>query len=338
MRAKVGSLGRSRISKLLGAWYDANARRLPWRSTRDPYAILVSEIMLQQTRVAAVIPYYEAFLSKFPTIEHLASASEGVLLTAWSGLGYYSRARNLQKAAKMIVEAGAFPKSYDQIRELSGVGDYTAAAVGSIAFGLPHAAVDGNVIRVTSRLSAEQGDVGSSVVRQRLSEMADQLLDRRNPGRHNQAMMELGATICLPRDPKCGECPVEMSCKARAEGLERQLPLKQKKTLMLRVERRLLLVAKKGKILLWQRPASSKKMANFWELPEAGMLPGAVEGERLGEFRHSITNHLYRFELVRASLREIPKGFLLINCNDLALMPLSTTTRKALEHLTLETL
>ena len=294
--------------------------------------------MLQQTRVAAVIPYYEAFLSKFPTVEDLASATESQLLTAWSGLGYYSRSRNLQKAAKMIVEAGAFPKSYDQIRELSGVGEYTAAAVGSIAFGLPHAAVDGNVIRVTSRLSAEQGDVGSRIVRQRLNVIAEQLLDRKNSGRHNQAMMELGATICVPRDPKCGECPVEKYCMARAAGLEQQLPLKQKKTLMLRVDRRLLLVAKKGKILLWQRPASSKKMANFWELPEAGMLLGAVEGELLGEFRHSITNHSYRFELVRASVRKIPEGFVLINCNDLALMPVSTTTRKALEKLTLETL
>lgn len=328
----------SYLSRILAAWYDAHARPLPWRSSRDPYSILVSEIMLQQTRVAAVIPFYTAFLTKFPTVEILAAASEPVLLAAWSGLGYYSRARNLQKAAKIIAAAGAFPTSYDQIRQLPGVGDYTAAAVGSIAFGLAHAAVDGNVIRVTSRISAEKGDIGSAVVRKRLTAVSESLLDRKNPGRHNQAMMELGATICLPRDPKCPECPVEKYCQARGAGIERELPLKQKKTLMFRVDRRLLLVKKEGKILLWKRPADSRRMAGFWELPEAEMLPGAVEGKCLGTFNHSITNHIYRFELVSASVEKIPVGFKLMNGKDLAHQPMSTTTRKALQKLTVETL
>jgi A/G-specific adenine glycosylase len=253
-------------------------------------------------------------------------------------LGYYSRARNLQKAARIIVEAGAFPTSYDQIRQLAGVGDYTAAAVGSIAFGLPHAAVDGNVIRVTSRLSAERGDVGNSAVRRRLAQFADTLLDAKNAGRHNQAMMELGATVCLPRAPKCHQCPLEVHCAARKLGIERELPLKRKKTLMFLVDRRLLLVKKAGKILLWKRPADSKSMAGFWELPEAGMLPEAIERETLGTFRHSITNHVYQFELVRASLPKIPAGFRLMNSKDLGQQPMSTTTRKALQYLTVGTL
>ena len=221
------------IRKLLGIWYDANARKLPWRQTGDPYEILVSEIMLQQTRVNAVIPYYQKFLSRFPTAESLAAAPESVLLSAWSGLGYYSRARNLQKTARTIVELGHFPTDHGQILELPGVGAYTAAAVASIAFRSPHAAVDGNVIRVTSRLSAEVGDIGASATTKRLTAFAQQLLDHSNPGRHNQAMMELGATICLPRSPNCKECPVASHCSARTQGLENELPLKQKQNKVL---------------------------------------------------------------------------------------------------------
>ena len=200
----------------------AHQRDLPWRRTRDPYAIWISEIMLQQTRVAAVIPYYERFLKRFPRVEDLAQASETEVLSLWSGLGYYSRARNLQKAARQIVEAGGFPRDYASIRELAGVGDYTAAAVASIAFGLPHAAVDGNVRRVVMRLAGDAAaDVGA---------IATQLLDRRDPGRWNQAVMELGATVCLPREPLCAGMPcIGRMPSSAAAASRRELPPPKKK-------------------------------------------------------------------------------------------------------------
>ncbi len=288
-------------------------------------------MMLQQTRVTAVIPYYASFLTKFPTVHQLAAAPEPVLLSAWSGLGYYSRARNLQKAAQIIADKGQFPTTYPEIRDLPGVGDYTAAALASIAFGLPHAAVDGNVIRVTSRLSAEPGDIGNSKVRQKLAIFAQQLLDQRNPGRHNQAMMELGATICLPGEPKCPQCPVQKLCSARQLGLERQFPVKQKQKELFRITRRILLIQNRDRLLLWKRPADSKKMAGFWELPDAEMLPEAFEREELGRFRHCITNHVYSFVLVRSVASPPPSGFSWLDQQALLSEPMSTTTRKALQ-------
>src|SRR5580700_932140 len=201
------------IRRRLLAWYGKHKRDLPWRRTEDPYRIWISEIMLQQTRVAAVIPYYERFLALFPDVSALASAPEQDLLAAWAGLGYYSRARNLQKAARAIVELAQFPTDYAALRDLPGVGDYTAAAVASIAFGMPHAALDGNVLRVLSRVAAERGDIKSQVVRRRLGALADTLLDRRRPGEFNQAMMELGATVCLPKQPMCVRCPIQLHCQ-----------------------------------------------------------------------------------------------------------------------------
>src|SRR6202049_1584982 len=198
------ALAISRVSAMrsrLLLWYQKSKRDLPWRRTRDPYRIWVSEIMLQQTRVAAVIPYYEQFLARFPDVAALASAPEQELLAAWAGLGYYSRARNLQRAAKKILELGTFPGDYLSLRDLAGVGEYTAAAIASMAFGLPHAALDGNVIRVLSRLTAEQGNIGSGAVRKRLREAADALLDPKRPGEFNQALMELGAMVCLANKP-----------------------------------------------------------------------------------------------------------------------------------------
>jgi len=186
----VGSI-RTKLTR----WYARTKRDLPWRRTRDPYAIWISEIMLQQTRVAAVIPYYERFLRRFPDAAALAEASEQELLAMWSGLGYYSRARNLQKAARQMVERGTFPNDYASLRELAGVGDYTAAAIASIAFGLPHAVVDGNVRRVIARV-INDGHANPQ-------ELADRLLDQRDPARWNQAVMERGATSCLPREPLC---------------------------------------------------------------------------------------------------------------------------------------
>src|SRR3984885_5154286 len=212
----------SAIRRSLRKWYGKHKRDLPWRSTADPYRIWISEIMLQQTRVAAVIPYYERFLTLFPDPAALASAPEQKLLAAWAGLGYYSRARNLQKAARAIVQLPRFPSDYSALLELPGVGDYTAAAVASIAFGRPHAVLDGNVLRVLSRMTADPGNIKSDAVRKKLRALAETLLDRRRPGEFNQALMELGATVCVPKQPLCGDCPVRLHSQARLQGLENQ--------------------------------------------------------------------------------------------------------------------
>jgi A/G-specific adenine glycosylase len=309
-----GALGFRR--KLLD-WYGRNARDLPWRATRDPYRIWISEIMLQQTRVAAVIPYYTRFLDRFPNVASLARASEDDLLTAWSGLGYYARARNLHRAAQQIASRGTFPREYESLRRLPGVGEYTAAAIASIAFGLPHAVVDGNVRRVLSRLAC--GAVEPA-------QLAEESLDRERPGAFNQALMELGATLCLPREPKCAACPVASMCEARRQGRQAEFPVRVPGPKTVRVARTVLVAQRGGCVLLGLR-------AGFWELPEAEELTGARLGERLGQFRHSITNHNYTVGVVEARVARVaraPRAFAWVAEQDLDRMPLSTMTRKAL--------
>lgn len=279
--------------------------------------------MLQQTRVAAVIPYYDQFLQRFPSVESLAQAEEQDLLTAWAGLGYYSRARNLQKAARQMVEGGGFPRDHEALRALPGIGDYTAAAVGSIAFGLKRAAVDGNVIRVLSRVGAGTAEVG---------ELADTLLDPKHPGDFNQAMMELGATVCLPQQPQCLLCPIADQCEARRQGRQHEFPVKRAKPAAADVAQRLLLIHKAGAYLLWKRPSDSRRMAGFWELPHLEQLPSAKLGEVVGQFRHTLVNTHYRFELVRASLRRIQAGFVWHPRHQFGQIPLSTVTRKAFAY------
>jgi len=315
----------------LGRWYDRAFRDLPWRRTRDPYTVLVSEIMLQQTRVQTVLPYYARFIELFPTAEALARAPEPELLAAWSGLGYYSRARNLQRAAARVVEQGTFPSDYAGLRDLPGIGDYTAAAVASICFDLPYAAVDGNVLRVTARLTADAGDIMARATRERLRSAASSLLDRRNPGRFNQGMMELGATVCLPRNPQCLLCPVSRHCRALAEGSQHELPVKRARRQPVRIDETLLVVERRGNLLLHQRDNSESRLAGFWELPIAGELPGAVIVETVGEFHHSITHHQYRFTVARANVGRKPHRFQWITADQLEALPLSTTARKALQ-------
>ena len=323
----------SAIRRGLRKWYSKHKRDLPWRRTVDPYRIWISEIMLQQTRVAAVIPYFERFLTLFPHPAALASAPEQELLAAWAGLGYYSRARNLQKAARAIVQLPRFPSDYSALLELPGVGDYTAAAVASIAFGRPHAVLDGNVLRVLSRMLAERGDIKSPLTRTRLRTFADALLDKKRPGEFNQSIMELGATVCLPKQPLCGHCPVRPHCCARQQGLENQLPVTGARPIPSRQEKHLLAIEKQGKILLWQRPPDSRRLAGFWELPEREQVPGAnVYGEP-GEFRHTIVNTTYLVQVYRASIPSLPKGFTWLATSSLATVPLSTISKKALARL-----
>ena len=283
--------------------------------------------MLQQTRVAAVIPFYERFLARFPDAAALAAAPEEELLAMWSGLGYYSRARNLQKAARMFE---TFPTDYESILALPGVGPYTAAAVASIAFDLPHAVLDGNVMRVIARLTCDAGDIQSAKTRERMQQTATALLDPKQPGIFNQALMELGATVCLPREPRCGECPLARFCEARREGKERELPVKLRRMEMKRVERTVLLIERGEQILLWKRTDAAQKLAGFWELPEPEHLPHARIGECVGTFRHSITNHNYRFRVLRATVQEPPKGFVWVGRDELPNIPVSTSTKKAL--------
>ena len=209
-------------------WYDANGRDLPWRRTRDPYAIWLSEIILQQTRIAQGRAYWERFLAAFPTVESLAAASEDEVLRLWQGLGYYSRARNLHAAAKQVVALGRFPDTLEGIRALKGVGDYTAAAIGSIAFGLPAAVVDGNVYRVLARHFGITTPVGSTAARKEFTALAQSLLPPDRPGDFNQAMMDFGALQCTPASPACLLCPLAASCAALAAGATDRLPVMQK--------------------------------------------------------------------------------------------------------------
>jgi A/G-specific adenine glycosylase len=318
------------IRRSLLTWYRKHQRDLPWRRTAEPYRIWISEIMLQQTRVAAVIPYYERFLTLFPDIAALASAPEQELLAAWAGLGYYSRARNLQKAARAIRELPRFPSDYAALRQLPGVGDYTAAAVASIAFGMPHAVLDGNVLRVLSRLVAERGNIKSQAVRGALRGLAETLLDRKRPGEFNQALMELGATVCVPKQPLCGDCPVRLQCQARQQGIENQLPFSGARPSASRREKHLLVIEKAGKVLLWQRPADSKRLAGFWELPEPEQVPGAkVHGELPG-FRHTIVSTTYLVQVYRAAVQSRPEGLQWLAKSRLENIPLSTIAKKAL--------
>ena len=219
------------IRKRLLSWFRKYRRAMPWRLNKDPYRIWVSEIMLQQTRVAAVIPYYERFLERFPDIRALAEAPEEEVLRLWSGLGYYSRARNLQRAAQQIVSThgGEFPRTASEALALPGIGSYTAAAILSIAFGASHAVLDGNVARVLARLDAIRGDLRENGRWRSLQESADAMLDPKSPSDWNEAMMELGAMICTPRSPQCLLCPVAGFCRARQLSLTDVIPEKRKK-------------------------------------------------------------------------------------------------------------
>lgn len=323
--------GGSQISRLLLAWYGRGHRDLPWRHTRDPYAIWVSEIMLQQTRAQAVIPYYHRFLARFPAIEALAASAEDDVLALWSGLGYYSRARNLRLAAQRIATAGGFPRDYAAIRALPGIGDYTAAAIGSIAFDLPFAVLDGNVLRVVARVANDAGDISAGRTRARFREIAQQWLDPRQPGPFNQALMELGATVCVPRNPLCLVCPLAGCCRARQEGATAQVPVKLRKTAPVHLSGVLLLVRHRGRILLRQRDAATRRMAGFWDLPTPEDLPAAKLGARIGQIRHTITHHHYTLEVRRATVGlPEPDGFRWFTIPQLDEIPYSTTARKAL--------
>ncbi|MBO5188358.1 MAG: A/G-specific adenine glycosylase [Alistipes sp.] len=219
----------SRIAPILIRWYERHGRRLPWRETRDPYRIWLSEVILQQTRVQQGWSYYEQFTTHYPTIQSLAAASEDEVLKLWQGLGYYSRARNLHAAARQVVEHfdGRFPDTYEAIRSLRGVGDYTAAAIASMAYDLPHAVVDGNVYRVLARLFDIETPIDSTEGRKGFATLAEELLDKAHPATYNQAIMDFGAVQCTPQHPDCTACPLADCCLAHSAGTVLQRPIKQ---------------------------------------------------------------------------------------------------------------
>jgi A/G-specific adenine glycosylase len=266
-----------RLSSKLLAWYRANQRTLPWRGSlaASPYAVWVSEIMLQQTRVEAVIPYFERWLRLFPTVQALAAASERDVLNAWEGLGYYTRARNLHKAAQIVVDqyGGEMPRDLDALRQLPGIGRYTLGAIASIAFGMDVSALDGNIKRVYARIFDVTEPVDSPAGERILWQLADENLPGGHAGDYNQALMDLGATICVPRNPRCLICPVMKLCKARQNGTQDQRPVKNPKKDVPHHVHGAAVVFERGRVLIAQRP-SEGLLGGMWEFPN-----GRVDGD-----------------------------------------------------------
>ena len=268
-------------------WYRENHRDLPWRNTRDPYRIWVSEIMLQQTRVEAVKRYYERFLSELPTVKELAEVPEDRLMKLWEGLGYYNRARNMQKAARQVMEEyqGEFPHTYDTIRSLAGIGNYTAGAVSSFAFGIPKPAVDGNVLRVLSRILASEEDIMKACVRSWMARAVEEVIPEHNASDFNQGLIELGALICVPNgDPRCRECPAAGLCLAREKGIQTRLPVKAKAKAR-RIEKRTVLIFRDARGVAIRKRPSRGLLAGLYELPN---VEGHLTGRQAADYGKSI--------------------------------------------------
>lgn len=257
------------LRRALLQWFETHKRPTPWRENPDPYRVWVSEVMLQQTQTATVIPYFERFIARFPTVQALADAPLEEVLRYWEGLGYYSRARNLHKAAQIIAQnGGQLPSTPDRLRELPGVGAYTAGAIASIAFQQPAPVVDGNVIRVLARLLWLKGDLKTHAAQKRLWQLAEQLVDLKRPGDFNQAMMELGSTVCTPAQPRCSECPVSHLCEAYQRGQPTAVPEPSRRTPTREVVDVSAIIERDGRFLLAQRVPEGL-WGGLWEFPRA---------------------------------------------------------------------
>lgn len=326
-------------------WYDQTKRDLPWRRTRDPYAIWLSEIMLQQTRTETVRGYWQRFLMRFPDVQSLAAADEQEVLKLWEGLGYYSRARNLHACAKTVCAwyGGAFPHTAAELKALPGIGDYTAGAVASIAFGERVSAVDGNVERVVSRVRGIREDVGVPSVRRALRAEAEALIPAGRPGDWNQAMMELGARVCLPGVPKCGECPIRTFCDACAAGDAAALPVKAKKAPQ-KLERRAVgIVCREGRALVLRREEGLLRGLWAFPCPEGGvealleyLAENGVQAriaEAAGQARHVFTHRIWEMELflLEAGGCGSPAGWRWASAEELAALPMPAAMKKARE-------
>lgn len=288
------------FTRTLVAWYCENHRQLPWRADKEPYHVWVSEIMLQQTRVEAVKPYYDRFLKALPDIASLAAVDEEKLLKLWEGLGYYNRARNLKKAAQILVSeyGGWMPDDYEKIRKLPGIGSYTAGAVSSIAFGRAYPAVDGNVLRILSRLRADERDILDAGVKKSVEEELFSVMPKDRPGDFNQALMELGAVVCIPNGaPKCAVCPWEEFCRAKAEGRTQEFPRKAKKKPRQIEKKTILVIQDAERIALRKRPEKGL-LAGMYEFP-------SLEGH-CGE--RSVSSYLRELGLSPIRIRALPSA------------------------------
>jgi len=347
-----------RARRRLLAWYRANKRAMPWRETKDPYAIWISEAMLQQTRVETVIPYWENFLQQFPDVHALATADCDDVLGAWAGLGYYSRARNLQAAARVIDEeyAGRLPEDVETLRTLPGIGRYTAGAVASIAYDREEPVLDGNVKRVLARFLGIREDIGRSTVVERLWKEAGRLARGPSPGDLNQALMELGATLCTPKAPSCTACPIAADCDALHVGDAASLPVKARKKPARRVEATVGLVVRRGKALAVRRPTGGL-LGGLWDLPGGELAPGespaaglkralrdrvglaVARVSRVGKVEHVFTHRKLTLHVYRCNT---PKGRTRLSGFDthkwlpprsITTLPHATVTAKALDLL-----
>jgi A/G-specific adenine glycosylase len=329
-----------KFQRELLAWFDSNARDLPWRRTADPYGIWVSEIMLQQTRVTAVIDYYTRFLALFPTVAALALAKEPAVLAAWSGLGYYRRAKMMHRAAQMVVQEhnGSLPTTAAELRKLPGIGEYTSSAIASIAFGQRVAVVDGNVERVLLRVFPETEKSATPAAQAKwLRDRAASLVDPERPGDFNQSMMELGATVCLPQRPLCLQCPVQPFCATRGEHQApppKKMRSQQIAYALLRRDQ-----ADITQVLLQRRPLSASLMPGMWELPEVAMQPDDHQRVEIA-LRHAITVTNYHVRVLRFSEREArsrwpaqryPRQW--AKSSELGSLPLTGLARKILQRL-----
>lgn len=308
-------------------WYLRHQRKLPWRDTDDPYYIWVSEVMLQQTQVKTVLKYYPAFIKKFPSVESLAKAPLEEVLKSWELMGYYARARNLHRAAKIIAENyhGKLPESYKELRKLPGIGDYIAAAISSIAFGLPYPVLDGNVRRVLSRFYAIDIPANLNEFQKKCEKKLSGIFDRENPGNFSQAMMELGATVCVPKNPLCSDCPVRTYCVAYASGKQRAYPVKVEKKPIPEYQIALGVLFKKDRLLITRRKPDGL-LGGLWELPggkvQTNEMPeqacvrefkeevnlGVELGDFLTQVRHAYTHfkivvHVFAVKLGRGKIR-----------------------------------
>lgn len=323
-------LSRNPITSKLLRWYASHARDLPWRHTQDPYAIWVSEIMLQQTQVETVIPYYRRFLTRFPSVKTLAEARTDQVLKTWENLGYYSRARHLHSAAKEIVArwGGRLPQNRKDLLSLPGIGEYTAAAILSIAFGEPVAAIDGNATRVISRLFALRRPMGSSESRQKVRDLAHQLLSKTRSGPFNQSMMDLGATVCAPRNPSCLSCPLRDFCMAEKLGLQERIPVSIKRPALLHKHMTAAIILdRKKRVLMVQRPASGL-LGGLWKFPggERGAKEASEQAlartvreelgvcvrveKRVARVKHAYTHFRVTFHVYRCAMEQgRPRSF-----------------------------
>ncbi len=299
------------FQKNLLAWYKKNARQLPWRQTKNPYAIWVSEIMLQQTQVKTVIPYYERWLKRFPTLKHLAEADLHDVLRQWAGLGYYRRARMLHQAAQYIQKNfnGKIPPTAQELQKIPGIGRYTAGAIASIAYDEKVPILDGNVIRILTRIFAIADDIGSAKTIKKLWVFAEKILPHKNLGDFNQALMELGATVCLPQNPACLLCPVSSLCKAGKKDPE-IFPVKKQKEILEKLETAALILRKNGMILL-QRQAEKERWGGLWMFPHWKNKKSLLEEMRLREedllhkmtVKHGFTKYLIQLNVYECKRR-----------------------------------